>query len=103
MLSIGSIDSGNLPGQPAGSPQPRLVKAAHEFEAQMMNELLKPLTASDALAGDEDDTGMGSAGALGAFASEALGRALSEHGGLGIADSIVHSLSHSGTHAQSQK
>jgi Rod binding domain-containing protein len=103
MLSIGSIDSGNLPGPPAGSPQPRLAKAAHEFEAQMMNELLKPLTASDGLTGDEDDAGLGSAGALGAFASEALGRALSEHGGLGIADSIVHSLSQSGTHAQSQK
>lgn len=103
MLSIGSIDLGNLAGQSAGSPQPRLVKAAHEFEAQMMNELLKPLTASDGLTGEEDDARVGSAGALGAFASEALGRALSEHGGLGIADSIVHSLSHSGTRALSQK
>jgi Rod binding domain-containing protein len=103
MLSIGSVDFGNLTGQSASSPQPRLVKAAHEFEAQMMNELLKPLTASDGLTGDEDDARAGSVGALGAFASEALGRALSEHGGLGIADSIVHSLSHSGIHALSQK
>ena len=103
MLSIGSIDLGNLAGQAGSSPQPRLVKAAHEFEAQMMNELLKPLTASDGLTGDQDDAGAGSAGLLGAFASGALGRALSEHGGLGIADSIVHSLSHSRTHALSQK
>jgi HAMP domain-containing protein len=26
------------------TPQPRLVRAAHEFEAQMMKELLKPMT-----------------------------------------------------------
>jgi Rod binding domain-containing protein len=96
MVSTGSVDFENLARQSAGSPQPRLVKAAHEFEAQMMNELLKPLTASEGLTGDEDG-GLGSAGALGGFASEALGRALSEHGGLGIADSIVRSLSHVGT------
>ena len=103
MLSIGSTDFGTLAAEPAGSPQPRLVKAAHEFEAQMMNELLKPLTASDGLTGDEDDAGLDSAGALGGFASEALGRALSEHGDLGIADRIVHSLSHAGNHAPPRK
>ena len=63
------------------TPQPRLVRAAHEFEAQMMKELMKPMTGG---------------GALGEFASEALGRALSEHGGFGIASSIVKDLSHSG-------
>jgi Rod binding domain-containing protein len=75
------------------SPQPRLVRAAHEFEAQMMKELLKPLRSGSGLTGDEE----GSGGALGEFASEALGRALSEAGGLGIADSIVKDLSRSGT------
>jgi Rod binding domain-containing protein len=38
------------------------------------------------------DTGSG--GALGEFASEALGQALSERGGFGIADRIVKELSH---------
>jgi Rod binding domain-containing protein len=97
MSSIAVIGSVAQPGEYAKSPQPRLVKAAHEFEAQMMNEVLKPLTGSDGITGDEDDSGLGSVGALGGFASEALGRALSEHGGLGIADSIVHSLSHEGS------
>jgi Rod binding domain-containing protein len=83
--------------QPA--PQPRLVRAAHEFEAQMMKELLKPLTAGDGLTGSETDTG--STGALGDYASEALGRALSEAGGFGIASRIVgqvspSNVSHSG-------
>jgi Rod binding domain-containing protein len=79
-------------GQPVS--QMRLVSAAHEFEAQMMKELLKPMTSKDGLSGDEDEDAIsGSTGALGEFASEALGRALSEHGGLGIANSIVKGLS----------
>ena len=81
--------------QTATAPQPRLVRAAHEFEAQMMKELLKPMTGNDALTGE--DEGAGSNAALGEFASEALGKALSQHGGFGIANSIIHDLSHSGS------
>jgi Rod binding domain-containing protein len=83
------------PGVPA--PPPRLVHAAHEFEAQMMQELMKPLNHDTSLTGgDEDGDDSGSQGALGEFASEALGRAMSEHGGFGIAASIVKELSASG-------
>ncbi len=81
------------------APQPRLVRAAHEFVAQMMKELLKPLTGSDALTGEDSDSGSG--GTLGEFASEALGRALSEHGGFGIGNRIVGQLSHSGNRTES--
>jgi Rod binding domain-containing protein len=87
----------------SATPQPRLVRAAHEFEAQMMKELIKPLNQSNSLTGaDADgDEDSGSGGALGEFASEALGRALSEGGGFGIATSIVKHLtpaaSHNGT------
>lgn len=77
---------------------PRLVRAAHEFEAQMMKELLQPMTADDPLSGEDDGAGLelgsgsGSGGALSDFASEALGQALSQRGGFGIADSIVREL-----------
>jgi Rod binding domain-containing protein len=79
-------------------PQPRLVRAAHEFEAQMMQELMKPLARGSSLTGEDDDSSndAGSSGALGEFATEALGRALSEHGGFGIANSVLKDLSHSG-------
>ena len=76
------------------APPPRLVRAAHEFEAQMMKELLKPLTTGDGLTGS--DEGSGSTGALGEYAGEALGRALSEAGGFGIATRILGQVSHSG-------
>jgi len=80
-------------------PQPRLVRAAHEFEAQMMKELMKPMTQKSSLTGDDADSDgeSGSGGALTEFASEALGRALSEQGGFGMANQIVKELSHSGT------
>jgi Rod binding domain-containing protein len=74
--------------------QPRLIRAAHEFEAQMMKELLKPLASGNGLNGSEDESG--SAGALGEYAGEALGRALSEAGGFGIANRIVGQVSQSG-------
>lgn len=80
----------------AASPQPRLVHAAHEFEAQMMQELLKPLTSGAGPGGEDGDSDSGSNGALGEFASESLGRALSEHGGFGIATSIIRELSAKG-------
>jgi len=76
-------------------PEARLVRAAHEFEAQMMKELLRPMTAGSALLGD-DDSDAGGNGALGEFASESLAGALSTQGGFGIATRIVHDLSRSG-------
>jgi hypothetical protein len=55
-------------------PPPRLVRAAHEFEAQLMKELLRPMTESGSLTGDDDGDGRGGAGTLGEFASESPGR-----------------------------
>jgi Rod binding domain-containing protein len=94
ILGIGTAGATNPGG--TTTPPPKLVRAAHEFEGQMMKELLKPMTADDSLTGEEDNPGSGSSGALGEFASEALGKALSERGGFGIANQIVKELSHSG-------
>lgn len=66
----------------------RLTLAAHEFEGQMLKELLKPLASGGGGGGDQD-----SGGILEDFAAEALGRGLSERGGLGIARQIVGQLS----------
>ena len=92
----GGMPLPGMTGGPAGDSigMARLTNAAHEFEGQMMKELLKPMTSSDPLTGEEDSEG--SAGALGEFAAEALGKALSEQGGLGIAKKIVADLTHFG-------
>ena len=96
MLSVSAAaamaSAGASPVAAASVPQPRLVRAAHEFEAQMMNELLKPMTSGNGLDGEDSDSASGSSGALGEFATEALGRALSDQGGFGIATNIVREL-----------
>jgi len=83
--------------QNSSAPLPRLASAAHEFEGQMLKELLKPMTESDGLGG----SGSGSQ-VLGEFGSEALGKALSEQGGFGIAKHIIAQLSHSGNRSQTE-
>ena len=92
-------------GKSDTTPSPRLVRAAREFEGQMMQELLKPMTNGDALTGTDadEDSGAGSGGALGEFASEALGQSLSERGGLGVANRIIQELSHTGNQYESGK
>ncbi len=85
-----------LTGTAQANAQPRVVKAAHEFEAQMMKELLKPLASGCGLMGDEDSDS-GSTSTLGELASESLGKAISEQGGLGIARDLIRTLFHSGT------
>jgi Rod binding domain-containing protein len=81
----------------AGVPSPQLAHAAHEFEAQMMKEMLKPMTSAGNLNGDEADED-GSMGALGEYGTEALGMAISNQGGFGIARGILRDLSRSGNH-----
>ena len=83
-------------GASAAMPSPRLVRAAHEFEAQLMKELLRPMTESGSLTGDDDGDGSDGTGTLGEFASESLAGALSASGGFGIANRIVAEVSRSG-------
>ena len=108
MLGIAMVPDASS-GRTVQALSPRLREAAHEFEGQMMKELLKPMTRGDSLFGEDEDGVDGAAGmgALGEFGSEALAQALSRSGGFGIADRILSELSHSeraaGTSGASQK
>lgn len=76
----------------------RLMRAAQEFEGQMMKELMRPLNRQSAscLSDSNDDGDSSPEGALGDFASDALAQALSVRGGFGIASRIVRELSSTG-------
>ena len=105
-MQVGPMTENAANAAEQSGPSPRLVRAAHEFEGQMMKELLQPLMNGDTLTGTEDDdsdSGAGSGGALGEFASEALGQAMSERGGFGIADRIMRELSQSGNQPENGK
>jgi flagellar protein FlgJ len=99
-LQAPALPEGNSgAGNSTAALSPKLVSAAHEFEASMMKELMAPLQSGDALTGGDDGDDEGSSSALGSFAGEALGKAISVHGGFGIATSILHQFAtrnHSG-------
>ncbi|HEX7728241.1 MAG TPA: hypothetical protein VF392_04330 [Terracidiphilus sp.] len=97
-MHLSRIETAAASPSAAAKPDPRLARAACEFEAQMMKELLKPLTASgDEDAGTSNGELSGSTESLQGFAAEALGQALARQGGFGIASGIVRQLSSHGT------
>jgi peptidoglycan hydrolase FlgJ len=84
-------------GAPTSADDSRVKAAAHEFEASLMKEFLKPLEhnslfSEDKSGASEDE---GSAGAVMSFGSAAMAKAISEHGGFRIATMI---LNHFHTH-----
>ena len=69
--------------------QAKLVDAAQQFEATMLQELLKPMQhGQDSWGGEEksDDSGSDTMSSLG---TEAIAKAISKGGGFGIARQIV--------------
>lgn len=84
---------------PLDADSPRLKSAAHEFEASLMQEFLKPLqhdalfsSSDESSSSDHSDTSdgeEGSSAALLSFGSMAMARAISERGGFGIATKIL--------------
>jgi flagellar protein FlgJ len=78
---------------PAVTPSPRLQQAAHQFEASMLQELLKPMQKESGLFKDgDDDDGADSNSSLREYGTEVMARALSERGGLGISKMVLAKL-----------
>jgi peptidoglycan hydrolase FlgJ len=102
-MNLTPIPSSQNAHTPMSADNPRLKSAAHEFEASLMQEFLKPLQHDPLFAPDKSDESdsdsddQGSSGALMSFGSEAMARAISERGGFGIATKI---LDHFGTQAK---
>lgn len=72
-----------------GQKQAKLVDAAQQFEATMLQELLKPMQhGQSSWGGDEknDDT---ASDTISSFGTEAIAKAISKGGGFGIAKQIV--------------
>jgi len=95
--------SGLSPASQTTPQDPKLVSAAHEFEASLMKEFLKPLQ-HDSLFADEgdkaDDDASGSAGTLMSYGAEAMAKAISEQGGFGIAQKILDHFKAGSNHSR---
>lgn len=80
---------------PPGGVDPRLKPAAHAFEASLLQELLKPME-KDPLFSDSSTGGSGLGGGgmdtMSSLSTQALARALSDHGGLGLATEVLQQV-----------
>ena len=66
----------------------KLVDAAQQFESMLMQEILKPMrSGQDGLNGEKSDDS--AADTISSFGTEAIAKAISKRGGLGIATLVV--------------
>jgi flagellar protein FlgJ len=81
-LQVGPID---------GPKQAKLVDAAQQFEATMLQELLKPMQrGQDSWGGElKSDDSACDTDTISSFGTEAIAKAISKGGGFGIAKQIV--------------
>ena len=95
ILGESSVPVSNLlAGQSASDTQScaKLTDAAQQFEAMMLQELLKPMrTGQTSWSGEEknDDSGEDT---MSSFGTEAVAKAISKGGGFGIARQIIRQV-----------
>lgn len=88
------VDSGlQMPGAApnattASRDHAKLVEAAQQFEAMLLQQMMKPFQEGEGLTGEQGGGG-GSSSTLSSFGTEAVAKAISKGGGLGIARQIV--------------
>ncbi len=80
------------PSQQKSAKDIKLEKAAHEFEASLMQELLKPMKQKDPLFSSGDEGDSDSSSVMADYGTQVLAQALSQNGGLGIAKEVVAEL-----------
>jgi Rod binding domain-containing protein len=72
-----------------GQKQAKLADAAQQFEAAMLQELLKPMQHGQSSWGGEEKNDDTASDTISSFGTEAIAKAISKGGGLGIAKQIV--------------
>jgi flagellar protein FlgJ len=69
--------------------QAKLVDAAQQFEATMLQELLKPMQHGQSSWGEEVQNDDSASDTMSSFGTESIAKAISKGGGFGIARSVV--------------
>jgi flagellar protein FlgJ len=80
-----------------GQKHAKLVDAAQQFEATMLQELLKPMQHEHSSWGGEEKSDDSASDTISSFGTEAIAKAISKGGGFGIAKQIISkvTLAHS--------
>ena len=86
---LSAIAASDATGTDTTARHAKLLHAAQQFEGVMLSELMKPLSKSASIGGDEAE---GEAGTMQSFGVEAMAGALARSGALGFAHRIVASV-----------
>jgi Rod binding domain-containing protein len=99
-MRISSDVTGQPPPGIEGQKQAKLVDAAQQFEATMLQELLKPIQHGQDSWGGEEESNDSASDTISSFGTEAIAKAISKGGGFGIARQIVSkvTLEHQGNY-----
>jgi peptidoglycan hydrolase FlgJ len=85
-----SLDSTSQPADAAErQKEVKLADAAQQFEATMLQELLKPMQHGQDNWGGEETSDDSASDTVSSFGTEAIAKAISKGGGFGIAKQIV--------------
>ena len=91
--------------QTSPAQQSKLVAGAHEFEAMLLQQMLKPLQFGEAAGADsETDTDGNSGGAndtIRSLSVDAVSKAIAQAGGLGIAKQVIQQVERENQHKSS--
>lgn len=87
-MKIASSDASQIDTQTDRNKQAKLVDAAQQFEAMMLQEMLKPMRGEEDSWGGEEN-GDNASDTIKSFGTEAFAKAISKGGGFGIAKQVV--------------
>jgi flagellar protein FlgJ len=76
--------------------QAKLVDAAEQFEATMLQELLRPMQHGQSSWGEDVKDDDSASDTMSSFGTESIAKAISKAGGLGIAKSVVAQVTREG-------
>ena len=93
-MRIETASVGTLPNFGNTQDHKKLADAAEQFEAMFLQEMLKPFMSSENSLDPGDKESDHSAETLSSFGVEAVAKAISKSGGLGIAKSVVRLVTH---------
>jgi flagellar protein FlgJ len=70
----------------------KLADAAQQFESMMLQEMLKPMRSGQGSWGDEEKSDDSASDTISSFGTEAMAKAISKGGGLGIARQVMQKI-----------
>ncbi len=97
-MRITTESSPSFESPAAAQQHAKLVDAAQQFEAMLLQEMLKPMQSKEGnWSGEDGDKSGGDGDTLSSYGTEVVARAIARGGGLGIAKQVVQKIWHEKT------